>query len=160
MAVVMTVGIFLFGPADRVLNTRKWLILAANGTGCLCMWALALAAPGREAAIGLIMAIGFCGATYALMVAHYRSFVPARLTGRGVTLINVFGMAGVALGQFATAWLADPLLAAGEVEAGYDRVFLWYAATLGAALVVYLVFSKDAKPGTAARAPTRVFFSC
>ncbi len=149
MAVVMTVGIFLFGPADRVLNTRKWLILGANGTGCLCMWVLALADPGREGAIGLIMAIGFCGATYALMVAHYRSFVPARLTGRGVTLINVFGMAGVALGQFVTAALADPLLAAGEVQAGYDRVFLWYAATLGMALLVYAAFSKDAKPGAA-----------
>ena len=91
-------------------------------------------------------ACGFFGATYAVLIAHWRSFVPLRLTGRGVTLINVTGMMGTALGQFATGAISDAPLAAGDFAAGYERVFLWYAVTLLIGLTVYALFARDARP--------------
>ena len=72
--------------------------------------------------------------------------MPARLIGRGVTLINVFGMIGTSFGQFVTAGLAAPALEAGDPATAYHRVFLWYICTLGAALALYILFSRDAKP--------------
>lgn len=150
MAIAMTVGNFIYGPMDRVLGTRKWMVVGLNGTGCLCVAGLAFAGPGPDGAVALIVALGLFGATYAVLMAHFRSFVPARLIGRGVTLINVFGMIGTSFGQFVTAGLASPALEAGDPATAYNRVFLWYICTLGAALVLYILFAKDAKPDQSA----------
>ena len=103
MAVAMTFGNFIYGPMDQVLGTRKWMVAGLNGLGCLCVAGLAFAGPGPDAAVALIVALGLFGATYAVLMAHFRSFVPARLIGRGVTLNNVFGMIGaVQLGAMVT----------------------------------------------------------
>ncbi|MGM0585042.1 MAG: MFS transporter [Pseudomonadota bacterium] len=149
-ALAMTIGNASIAPLDRVLGTRKWLMAGANAIGLACICALAFANPGPWTAAALLVGTGYFCATYALLIAHFRGFVPERLTGRGVTLVNVFGFTGVALGQFATGALADPWLAAGEPATAYDRVFLWYALTLAAALVVYVAFAKDARPGQSA----------
>jgi MFS family permease len=146
-ALAMTLGNATIAPLDRVLGTRKWLMAGANTIGLICIAALAAAEPSPWTAAALLIGTGYFCATYALLIAHFRGFVPERLTGRGVTLVNVYGFTGVALGQFATGWLADPLLEAGAPAAAYDRVFLWYAVTLAAALVIYALFAKDAKPG-------------
>ncbi|MEM6440337.1 MAG: MFS transporter [Pseudomonadota bacterium] len=142
MALAMAAGNFVYGPLDRLLGTRKWVILVGNAGGAACTAALALASPGPVAAVALLAGLGFLGSSYAVLSAHFRAFVPERLTGRGVTLSNVFGIGGVGLGQFASGALFD---AAGAGAPGHDAVFLWYSGTLAAALVIYL-FSRDAKP--------------
>ncbi|WP_339946998.1 MFS transporter [uncultured Albimonas sp.] len=146
IAVAMMSGNFVYAPLDRVFGSRKPLILSANVAGFLCVAWLAFGAPGAWTAVALMTACGFFGATYAVLIAHWRSFVPLRLTGRGVTLINVTGMMGTALGQFATGALADAPLSAGEFATGYERVFLWYAATLLIGLTIYALFARDARP--------------
>ena len=50
----------------------------------------------------LFIIIGLCGGSYGLLMAHARAFVPAHLTGRGVTLMNFFSIGGVGVMQFAT----------------------------------------------------------
>lgn len=142
MALAMAAGNFAYGPLDRVLGTRKWLIFFGNGAGAACTAALAVAAPGPTTAVALLAALGFLGSSYAVLSAHFRAFVPPRLMGRGVTLSNIFGIGGVGLGQFASGAFFD---AAGGGPAGHDAVFLWYSGALAAALAVYL-FSRDARP--------------
>ena len=148
MALAMTAGAFAFGPLDRLLGTRKWVLFCANATVAATVWALALrpGAFGAEGAVIALAVIGFFGATYSVMSAHFTAFAPPRLTGRAVTLLTVFGIGGVGLGQLVTGAMHTEAVAAGvPLPDAYAPVFLWYATTLTAALAVYL-FSRDLKP--------------
>ncbi|MFO7855503.1 MAG: MFS transporter [Paracoccaceae bacterium] len=144
MAIAMTAGNFAFGPLDRLLGTRKWVLVGANAVVAALIWALALgpAAGGPAAAAVILAAIGFFGGTYAVMSAHFTAFAPARLTGRAVTLLTVFTIGGAGLGQLITGAIHE---ASGAGPEAYGPVFLWYAGTLTIALGIYL-FSRDAKP--------------
>lgn len=146
IAVAMMSGNFVYAPLDRIFGTRKPMIAMATFVVLLCMIGLAWGGPGAWTAVALMTASGFFGATYAVLIAHWRSFVPMRLTGRGVTLINVTGMMGTSLGQFATGALSEAPLAAGDFATGYQRVFIWYGATIAAGLAVYVLFARDARP--------------
>jgi predicted MFS family arabinose efflux permease len=104
MGLAMVAGNFLYGPADRLTGSRKWPILAGNlavATLCLAFWAVPPA--GAGAAIALFALIGLFGASYPIVISHGRSFCPPHLTGRGVTLLNLFGMGGAGVMQFASA---------------------------------------------------------
>jgi hypothetical protein len=138
----MVLGNFAYGPLDRLFGTRKWVIFWGNALGLLCLlglWAMPLA--GGFATAALLAAVGFFGASYAVLVAHGRAFIPPYLTGRGVTLMNLFGIAPIGLGQIITGQLhaAAP---ATPPEAAYTVLFAFYAACLAVGLVVYL-FSQD-----------------
>jgi MFS family permease len=140
MGLAMVLGNLAIGPLDRWLGRRKALILACNlGVAALC---LVLAAAPTLALVpgGLVLAlIGLLGATFGIVVAHGRAFVPAHLTGRGVAMLNLFGIMGVALGQFATGRL---YAAADGAAAGLSLVFLWFGATTLAGCLIYL-WSQD-----------------
>jgi MFS family permease len=143
MAIAMAAGSFAFGPLDRLLGTRKWIVAggsAAVAAGCA---ALALApGAGLGAVTALLVAIGFCGMTYGVMMAHARPFFPDGMTGRGTSLMNFFCMTGVGLMQAASG----AIVAAGETPAGaYAAVFAFYAVTLAAATIPYL-FARDSRP--------------
>ena len=47
----------------------------------------------------LLAGIGFMGSSYAMVIAHGRAFIPAHLVGRGVTLLNLFGIGATGLAQ-------------------------------------------------------------
>lgn len=151
MALAMVAGNFAYGPLDRWLGTRKWPIFGGNGAGMLACAALWLAPWDAFAAMALLAVVGFFGSSYAVLSAHFAAFVPSRLTGRGVTLINVFGIGGVALGQIASGLTFE---AVGGGGPGYHAVFGWYSLSLAAALALYL-FSRDAPPEPVARAARR-----
>ena len=64
---------------------------------------------------------------------------PAHLAGRGVTLLNLFGIGGVGVAQFASG----PLHAAApSALAGYIAIFALFGFALLAGLVTYL-WSRD-----------------
>ncbi|MEO1689146.1 MAG: MFS transporter, partial [Pseudomonadota bacterium] len=102
--------------------------------------------PAASAGLGtaLFAAIGFIGSSYAVIMAHGRALLPARVVGRGVTLMNFTAMGGAGLAQIATGELAA-LYGAADPAQGYAAVFAFYAATLGVACLVYLA-SRDAPP--------------
>jgi MFS family permease len=145
MALAMVAGNFIVGPLSNRLGTIKWLLLPLNGAGVGCTLALALSNPSAGTAAALLALIGLFGASYALLMTHAKAYLPLHLTGRGVTLMNFFGIGGVGLGQivtgrihsFASAESAAPALA-------YDAVFGYYAAALAAALFIY-AFSSDVR---------------
>ncbi|MCB1342369.1 MAG: MFS transporter [Pseudooceanicola sp.] len=143
MGCAMIAGTLCFGPLDRIFKTRKWVIFAGNLGGALAMLALvALIDTSVTLSIAIIAVAGFMGGTFAPMIAHGRAFVPPHLVGRGVTLMNLFGIGGVGLMQFASgrmhaAW-ADPALP----TAPYTAIFTFFGLALLAGTLIYL-FSKD-----------------
>lgn len=145
MGLAMVAGNFAYGPLDRVLGTRKWLIFGGNALMALCLTGLWLApgAGGWQTA-ALLCGVGFFGSSFPMVVAHGRAFMPAHLVGRGVTLINLFAIGTAGLMQIATgrlhAALADT--AGAGAAAPYAGLFLFYAVFVGLGLAVYL-FSRD-----------------
>ena len=149
MALAMVGGAFLYGPLDQIFRTRKWVAVAGNTVTVLTLTALALnPMPGITATTLLLVLIGLAGGSYGLLMAHARSFVPAHLTGRGVTLMNFFSIGGVGMMQFATGGVVTGWAAPGEPTSGYVALFAFYAIMVGLALLIYLL-SRDAKPEAA-----------
>jgi len=144
MGAAMVLGNFAYGPLDRVLGTRKWLIFGGNAGVLVCLLALAaMPAAGGGVTLGLLAALGFLGASFPMVVAHGRAFFPPHLVGRGVTLLNLFGIGAVGLAQVVTGRIHAGIEASGAAGAApYQGIFLFFAAVLAAGLAVYL-FSQD-----------------
>ena len=146
MALAMIAGAFLYGPLDTVFKTRKWVAVGGNSLSLLVLLYLALnPMPGLTEITILFVIIGLCGGSYGLLMAHARAFVPAHLTGRGVTLMNFFSIGGVGVMQFATGGVVTASAVPGDPAAAYTALFAFYVLMLGLALLVYL-FARDAKP--------------
>lgn len=142
MGVAMVAGNFAYGPLDRVLGTRKWLIFGGNLGVLLCLLGLwAMPAAGGWVTLGLLSALGFLGASFPMVMAHGRAFFPPHLVGRGVTLLNLFGIGAVGIAQWVTGRIHAGLEGGGAV-APYQGIFLFFAVTLAVGMVVYL-FSQD-----------------
>lgn len=142
MGAAMIAGTFAYGPLDRLLNTRKWVIVGGNALAVLALGLLGLwVAEAVWLSVLLMALIGFLGASFPVIMAHGRAFIPAHLVGRGVTLLNLFGIGGVGLAQFATGRIHAATVDMGAT-APYTAIFAFFAATLAIGCVIYL-FSRD-----------------
>jgi predicted MFS family arabinose efflux permease len=139
IGLAMVAGNFAYGPLDRWLGTRKWVIFGGNAVTLACLlglWWFAAAPPA--VATALLVAAGLFGASFPMVIAHGRAFFPPQLMGRGVTLLNLFGIAPIGIAQILTGRIhasTDPVTSA----APYEAVFLFFALTTAAGLVVYLL---------------------
>jgi predicted MFS family arabinose efflux permease len=142
MGLAMIAGNFAYGPMDRVFGTRKGVIIGGNLV-VLVAFAALWWRPDDAGWLPMVMIvlIGAFGATFPVVMAHGRAFLPAHLMGRGVTLINLFGIGAAGLVQVATGRLhaAGAGLAA---PAQYGAVFLFLAGVTGVGLVIY-AFARD-----------------
>ena len=146
MALAMVAGSFLYGPLDTVFRTRKWVAVVGNTLGLLAIVVLALnPATSLATATILLVVIGVTGGSYGLLMAHGRAFVPAHLTGRGVTLLNFFSIGGVGVMQFATGAVVTASADDDVPAASYEALFWSYAVVMALSIVFYL-FARDAKP--------------
>jgi predicted MFS family arabinose efflux permease len=139
IGLAMVLGNFAYAPLDRWVGSRKWVIFTGNALTALCLfglWAFVDAPP--IVATGLLVAAGLFGASFPMVVAHGRAFIPPHLMGRGVTLLNLFGIAPIGLAQIVTGRIhaATP---ATPVAAPYEAVFLFFAVVTAAGLAVYLM---------------------
>lgn len=142
MGMAMVVGTFVYGPLDRILGSRKWVIFGGNALGVLAMLGL-IAVSGAPVwrPIAVMALIGFLGGSFPVIIAHGRAFVPPHLVGRGVTLLNFFGIGGVGIMQFVSGRL-HANMAEADPSAPYLAIFGFFAAALAAGCVIYL-FSRD-----------------
>lgn len=145
MGIAMIVGSIVYGPLDKILNTRKWIIFVGN---LVTLSAVAILASHPTSSFiqvsVLFVAVGLFGTSYGVLMAHGRSFVPKSLTGRGVTLLNFTTIFGAGAMQYITGAVANSQPNPTSVES-YQSVFWTYVIISGIALFIYL-FSKDAKP--------------
>ncbi|HSF64425.1 MAG TPA: MFS transporter, partial [Paracoccaceae bacterium] len=133
---------FAYGPLDRLLGTRKGVILGGNLLTLLCLTGLwAMPTAGGWVTLGLLAGVGFFGASFPMVMAHGRAFLPAHLVGRGVTLLNLFGIGMVGIGQWATGkiFAAAPAV---PPEAPHAAIFLFFAGMVAIGLAVYTL-SRD-----------------
>jgi hypothetical protein len=95
-------------------------------------WRLAMA-------VGAVALIGAFGTTYAVLMAHGRTFLPDHLLGRGITLMNFTFMTGTAIVQLISGRVVDALKAAGHSSADvFATLHLGFGIALLLATLVYL----------------------
>ena len=147
MVFAMIAGAFLYGPLDRWLGTRKWVVVAGTVATIGALIALALApAMSVPTASAMFAVIGGLGMTYGVLMAHARAFLPTPVLGRGLTLMNMCLIGGVAILQPLSGRLMRSLIAGGaSPAAAHGTLYGIFAVALTVALVVYL-FAEDAKP--------------
>lgn len=142
VGLAMVAGNFAYGPLDRWLGRRKLVIFVGNAVTLACLVALWwFAAAASLVVTAILVAAGFFGATFPIVLAHGRSFVPPHLTGRGVTLLNLFGIAPIGIAQIVTGRIhaaTEPVAPA----APYEAVFLFFVVATAIGLFVYL-WSQD-----------------
>ncbi|MFM7336582.1 MAG: MFS transporter, partial [Tabrizicola sp.] len=128
-----------YGPMDRWLGTRKWVIFGGNAVTLVCLFGLwwFAAAPAAVATF-LLIAAGFFGASFPMVIAHGRAFFPPHLMGRGVTLLNLFGIAPIGIAQILTGRIHAGTEAV-TPAAPYEAVFLFFAMVTAVGLAVYLL---------------------
>ncbi|PZF75169.1 MFS transporter [Aestuariivirga litoralis] len=144
MAAAMSAGAMAYGPLDRLLGTRKWVVFGGVSVTALCFAALALPGLSLSMAILIMGLLGGFGMTYGVLMAHGRSFVPDHLLGRGITLLNVLFIGGAGVLQPASGALMKRL-ADQPPEQAYATLHLIFAGLLAVSLVVYL-FAQDNPP--------------
>ena len=138
MGLAMVAGNFAYGPLDRWLGTRKWVIWVGNlGVVLGCLTLALWPQMGLTPATVAFAIVGFCGASFGIVIAHGRAFVPPHLMGRGVTLLNLFGIAGAGIAQVLTGQLHSAMQ-----PAPYPAIFLYFAAITALGLAAYL-FAQD-----------------
>lgn len=144
MGLAMVTGSFLYGPIDKIVGSRKGAMIGGNlCVAGLCLW-LFVSPPGAlSVSIAMFAAIGLFGASFPVVMAHGRSFVPSHLTGRGVSLLNLFGMGGAGVMQFASGPTYGALSVSMGAEAAYGALFAIFAAAILLGLAAY-AFSKEA----------------
>ncbi|RRH73827.1 MFS transporter [Falsigemmobacter faecalis] len=144
MGVAMTLGSLLYGPLERLVKSRKKVILGGNLMGFL---ALALLwwnpQPGLGMAVALIALSGFFGTAFALIMAHGRAFFPPHMVGRGVAILNLCSIGSTGLVQLATRPIYETALASGGVVAGFHAIFGFLALILGFGCLAYALLSPD-----------------
>ena len=144
IALAMIIGSFAYGPMDRIFGTRKWVIFIGNMVAVALVFLLWAAPEAGVWRVSLTMAgIGLFAASFPLIMAHARSFYPPHLVGRGVTLLNMFGIGGVGVFQYASASVFRTAQDSGAaVAAPYQAVFLFFAVPGLIGCLLYL-FSQD-----------------
>lgn len=151
LAAVVTyqIGILVFGPLDRRLDTRKWIAVGGSVMIVAVLAFLALVQrPAVWMAIGAICSIGFLSASSTMALTHGRGIVPDRLIGRGLAIINSVVMFGVACMQSLSGIIIgafDPLPDGARTETAYRALFGILVVTLSVAVAIYSR-SKDVKP--------------
>lgn len=142
MGLAMVAGNFFYGPLERLLGTRKGVVFAGNVLTLACFLGLfLLPAAGGWLTLALIAGVGLFGSSFPMTVAHGRAFIPPHLLGRGVTLLNLFGIGSAGLMQMATGRLHAAISAA-PVSAPYTALFAFIAVWIAVGLAIY-AFSKD-----------------
>jgi sugar phosphate permease len=139
IAAATIAGTFVIGAIDRYV-ARKTLVAIGSGVACalfvaLWMWPTMPLAM----AVGAVAMIGAFGTTYAVLMAHGRTFLPDHLLGRGITFMNFMFMTGTALVQLISGRVVDALKSAGRSSADvFATLHLGFGVVLMLATLVYL----------------------
>lgn len=134
-------GMLIFGPMDRVLNTRKWIAITGSSTIAVVLGVLALwSSPPAFVAIAAIVGIGFLSASSTMIMTHGRAIFPDHLIGRGMATMNTSVMLGVACMQSLSGVILGAFVAhpdGGRTELAYRSLFGFMSVVLLVAVTIY-----------------------
>ena len=151
MSIAVVTGTLAYGPLDRLLDTRKWLVVAGATVSILLLAVLALT-PGLALWQATVLLVLFCflGAYQMILHTHARAIFPEHLVGRGLTVQNMAAIGGVFVLQSASGLIIGAVSATGVApELAYRLVFAFLGVCMLAALLVYLRID-DVRPSAAA----------
>ena len=149
------IGMLVFGPLDRIFDTRKKI--AITGTLMIAAILATLALWGRAPlwlAVAAIIGIGFLSASSTMVMTHGRGIFPDRLIGRGMATMNTSVMLGVACMQTLSGLILGafaPLADGARSEEAYRTLFGFMCLVLLVALTAYSR-SADIRPSEELRA--------
>lgn len=134
-------GMLVFGPLDRLLDTRKWIAISGTLTivAILALFA-ALDRPPAWLVVAGIIGMGFVSASSTMIMTHGRAIFPDRLIGRGMATMNTCVMLGVACMQTLSGVILGaftPLADGTRSELAYRSLFGFMAVVLLVAVTVY-----------------------
>jgi MFS family permease len=136
----MMLGNMLISPLDRILDTRKRIIVTCALATVAVLAALAAVPRLPLLAVTLALAaIGFLSAYTTVIIAHGRAFYSDRQMGRGVTVVNTAVLLGSGTWQAITGAIAGVLApgAASLPPDAYRVIFATLAVALACALFIY-----------------------
>ncbi len=141
MSAAWLVSSLLYGPLDRVFDTRRGVV----SSGVIAMAAMfVLLAVNNSGSVplvtGLLVLLGLSSAFTAPIFAHVRALFPDSHTGRAITAINLFTWGGVFVVQVVTGAIVNafPADAAGRSPlAAYQAMFAALALALVIAAFIY-----------------------
>ncbi|MCF1707701.1 MFS transporter [Tabrizicola sp. J26] len=145
MAVTMGIGNFVYGLLDRYKPQRRAIILWGNllcAAGILALWVWPDTGP--VPAIALLGVVGLFGTSFPLVMAYGKGDLPKAMLGRGVTLLNFFGIGATGIAQAATGQIYE----ASSGSPAPDRfalVFLFFGLTLLAGLAAFALGRRKAR---------------
>jgi predicted MFS family arabinose efflux permease len=136
MGVAQILGILAYGPMDRLLRSRKKVVVggAAISVALLAILAL-LPRPPLAIAVVLLTAFCFFCAFGTVIVAQGRALFPDRLAGRGVTTVNMAQCLGLTVLPAGMGYIIEGF---GNSEQAYRLAFAGLAAGLVLGASVYL----------------------
>jgi predicted MFS family arabinose efflux permease len=139
LIVALHVGTFTYGPLERLVGSRKRLVLSGVSVEVACMSLLVLWPDAPLALAAAVLFVFGCAAPfYVILVGHARSFVPPRRAGRAIACINLVGLSGVFSMQAGTGALIDLVeRMGGAPTTGYRLVFLSVIAILLVSATIY-----------------------
>jgi MFS family permease len=150
MALAQTAGVLMFGPLDRIFDTRKWVAICGATATMLVLLALA-AHPHPPTALAIVLLVVLCmTSSYGVaVVTHARTFYPDHLVGRGATTANMAQLFGCAMVPVVTGFIPSyfPKTVAGYSPVAYQWIFATIAASLAAGLLIYTT-ARDVKPSS------------
>lgn len=147
MALAMVAGNLIYGPLDQKFRSRKAIIIVGNCLGLVAL-VLLVAFAGQSVAMAtmLLVGVGITGASFVVIIAHAKDFFPAHLAGRGVTLLNLFGIGGAGVFQSLSGRVFREASEAGQGPVyTYQVLFAFFAAALAVGVVAYFFCKEDRK---------------
>lgn len=130
MGVAQILGILAYGPMDRLLRSRKKVVLGGAAISLALLTVLALwPHPPLAAAVALLTMFCFFCAFGTVIVAQGRALFPDRLAGRGVTTVNMAQCLGLTVLPTIVGYIVEAL---GNSPAAYRLAF----AMLGLGLIL------------------------
>jgi predicted MFS family arabinose efflux permease len=140
MGFALALGGISYAPLNRLIGDAK-VTVAAGVAVTVAAW-LALGLLGHlSGPLSLVLFfIAACfGASFPIVLAHSRAFLPPHLSGQGVTMINLLFFGGAGIGQ----WLSGRYVKASETvsvapDVVYGRLFIAFSLLLAVALVIYM----------------------
>ena len=140
MGAGMVLGNYFVGPLVRMIGSVRTTILGGTAVTVLVTGALwFFGASSLALSVTLLALVGLSGASYVLLIAHGRAFMPPHLVGRGITFLNMVSIGGTGLLQFGSRPVFQWASAhAGPVEA-YGTVFLFFTLLIAIGLGFYFL---------------------
>ncbi len=158
MVVGSVIGLLVYGPLDRWVDSRKWVVICGTMLSAMLLGALALVEKPPVLVVTAALALyGVIGSFYITNITLGRAHYPDNMVGRGVTTVNLCTFIGVVVVQFATAALMGMFTTgtpgAPVPETAYRILFVAMAAYTLVASLAYLR-TVDVRPSTERARPT------